>query len=370
MELGVLVIKLQLVRNAGQRSKNYIMDLKNFCHKLPKIELHAHLNGSASPKTLRTLYKMQNLSKNNDINEYSCIIERHSSLEECFKMFSIAHSLTNNPEAIFIVTCNVIKEFMDDNVIYLELRSTPRAVEGKMTKEEYIEAMIRAIKNCKLSCPNIVVKLLISVDRKQGYEAASENIKLAMNYATKYPGDVVGIDLSGDPTKGSVFIELLKESRTAGLKIAAHCAEVPNEMESMDILNLKPERLGHCTCIHPNLGGTASLFEAFCQSRIPIELCLTSNVKCKTVPSYVDHHFKYFYEAGHPICIATDDKGVFDTSLSKEFEIASSVFGLQREDLIKICKSSIEYSFASNEEKQRLLSMLINFNSKEELISS
>lgn len=345
------------------------MDSNNFCQRLPKVELHAHLNGSLSPNTLRTLYKMQNPSEDSEVEKYSCIIERHTTLEECFKTFAIAHSLTNTPEAIFIATCDVIKEFMDDNVIYLELRSTPRSVEGQMTKKEYIEAIIRAIKKCKVSCPNIVVKSLISVDRKQGYEAASENIRLAMSYAKEYPDIVVGIDLSGDPTKGDAFIELLEDSRKAGLKIAAHCAEVANETDSMDIINFKPDRLGHCTCTHPNLQGSIALFETLCRLKIPIELCLTSNVKCKTVPSYADHHFKYFYKVGHPLCIATDDKGVFNTSLTKEFEIVHSIFDLQREDLVKICKSSIAYSFADDEEKQRLLSILNDFEVKEKLIS-
>lgn len=63
----------------------------------------------------------------------------------CFKIFEIAHALTITPQTVFAATCDVIKEFHEDNVIYLELRSTPRAVEGSMTKEDYLEAMIKAL---------------------------------------------------------------------------------------------------------------------------------------------------------------------------------------------------------------------------------
>lgn len=71
-----------------------------------------------------------------------------------------------------------------------------------------------------------MVKLLISVDRKRGYEDAKENIQLAIELNKQYPKYIVGLDLSGDPTKGGAFIELLDSCRQADLKIAAHCAEV------------------------------------------------------------------------------------------------------------------------------------------------
>ncbi|XP_031832823.2 adenosine deaminase-like protein [Nomia melanderi] len=337
------------------------MDLENFCKHLPKVELHAHLNGSLSPDTLKKLYKMQNPSSDNCENIVMST-EKYSSLGECFKVFDIAHSLTVTPEAVYQSAYDVIKEFKEDNVIYLELRSTPRAISGQMTKREYIEAIVRAFVVCKADFPDIIVKLLISINRKQGYKAAEENIKLAIDYFGRYPQYVVGLDLSGDPMVGDAFLELLKKARSAGLKIAAHCAEISNEMETRDILKFKPDRLGHCTCIHPNLQGSDKLFYTLINSKIPVELCLTSNVQCKTVPSYESHQFKYLYEAGHPICLGTDDKGVFHTSLSKEYEIASSTFGLGWEELMKLCASSVEYAFATEEEKKVLLSRIENFN--------
>lgn len=72
----------------------------------------------------------------------------------------------------------------------------------------------------------MLVKLLVSINRKQGYKAAQENIELAISFFKEYPEYIVGLDLSGDPKTGDAFLELLKKARTAGLKIAAHCAEV------------------------------------------------------------------------------------------------------------------------------------------------
>lgn len=74
------------------------------------------------------------------------IIHTYSFCFRCFKVFEIAHALTITPQAVFVATCDVIREFHEDNVVYLELRSTPRAVEGLMTKTEYLEAMIKALR--------------------------------------------------------------------------------------------------------------------------------------------------------------------------------------------------------------------------------
>ncbi|XP_011696540.1 PREDICTED: adenosine deaminase-like protein [Wasmannia auropunctata] len=335
------------------------MNMKEFCQKLPKVELHAHLNGSLSVNTLQKLREMQ--CSNTACDQVLVDTTNFSSLSECFKMFDVAHALTITPQAVFVATCDVIKEFYEDNVIYLELRSTPRAVKDSMTKTEYLQAIIDAIESSKSEFPQILVKLLVSIDRKQGYESAQENINLAIQFMKKYPGYVVGIDLSGDPTAGDSFLELLETSRKAGLRITAHCAEVPNEVETNNIIKFKPDRLGHCTCIHPSLQGSQQLFDTLLESKIPVELCLTSNIKCKTVSAYISHQFTYLYKTGHPITIGTDDKGVFNTCLSEEFERLSSIFLIGRKQLKELSLLSVQYSFASAEEKKSLTAVIENF---------
>ncbi|XP_058804153.1 adenosine deaminase-like protein [Phymastichus coffea] len=332
-------------------------ELENFCHKIPKIELHAHLNGSLSRQTLAKLYKMKHPVETEKCEKFD--IEKCKSLTEMFEVFDFAHSVTKTVDSVYTATYDTIKEFYKDNVIYLELRSTPRT-EIEMTKKEYLLAILKAIETCKKEVLDITVKLLISVNRKQSFKAAKENIHLAIEMSREYH-DIVGIDLSGDPTKGDAFIELLHQARSAGLKIAAHCAEVANEVETIDIIKFKPERLGHGTCIHPSSGGTEELYQILLESKIPVELCLTSNIKCKTVLTYDVHHFQYLYESKHPICICTDDKGVFDTTLSKELALAAGYFNLNEHDLIHLMKSSVDYTFATENEKNKLINTINKF---------
>ncbi|XP_034935631.1 adenosine deaminase-like protein [Chelonus insularis] len=326
-----------------------------FCEKVPKIELHAHLNGSISLEKLKLL-------NDNDVPtlpQYE--ITSSTPLKQCFEVFKIAHTIVNNPLKVYEATLSVIEDFYKDNVIYLELRSTPRMIPDIMTKDVYIESVIKAIQTASLTFPKILVKFLISVNRAHGIENATENILSAIKYHEMYPEYVVGLDLSGDPSEGEAFLHLLERARNAGLKIAAHCAEVPNNDEVEDILNFKPDRLGHCTHIHPDLNGSNELFEQLLTSKIPIELCITSNIKCQTVSDYSKHQFNYFYKANHPICIATDDKSVFNTTLSKEFQIIKTHFKLSSKELIKLSLAAVDYSFATNNEKEKLRQIIKNF---------
>ncbi|KAF4526768.1 hypothetical protein B566_EDAN012306 [Ephemera danica] len=275
------------------------------------------------------------------------------TLAECFEMFKAVHALTTCPAAIKIATADVINEFETDGVIFLELRSTPREVPGKMTKEEYVEAIIEGILSHK---GKIIVKLLLSIDRRQGLAEAEHTLQIALDARKRHPALIAGLDLSGDPTAGAVsqFLPTLQAARDAGLGIVIHCGEVTNEEEVMVILKFGPDRLGHATCVHPSLGGSETQWNALLKSNIPLELCLTSNIKCKTVPSYDMHHFKYLFEANYPIALCTDDKGVFCSDLSHEYNLAAKTFGLSQEQLVALSEAAIDFSLTSELEKSTL----------------
>lgn len=78
----------------------------------------------------------------------------------------------------------------------------------------------------KSQFPRIIVKLLVSINRKEGYKSAKENVDLAIQLMKQFPHYVVGVDLSGDPKVKESFLPLLEIARKTGLKVAAHCAEV------------------------------------------------------------------------------------------------------------------------------------------------
>ncbi|XP_050294583.1 adenosine deaminase-like protein isoform X2 [Anthonomus grandis grandis] len=327
--------------------------MDSFCRKLPKIELHAHLNGSLSRSTLKALGCLDNT-----IGTYQTV---ETNLDDVFSLFQVAHKATRTIDNLLYATRKVIEEFADDNVIYLELRTTPRSEEG-MSTEEYIETVVKAVRS--VGSGKILVKLLLSLDRRRSMEKQEEVLDLIIGYKDKYPDLIKGVDLSGDPSKGAFFKQVFEKARKHGLYTAIHCAEVKNDEEVKDIIEFKPDRLGHGTFIHPQYGGSLNIWEVYKQKEIPVECCLTSNVICKTSKSYKQHHVQEWIKESLPFCLSTDDKGVFNTSLSKEFQVVQENFNLTQEELWKISKNSVEYSFASPEEKQFLIFELEQWRNK------
>ncbi|XP_011756156.1 N6-Methyl-AMP deaminase isoform X4 [Macaca nemestrina] len=278
----------------------------DFYSELPKVELHAHLNGSISSHTMKKLIAQKPDLK---IHDQMTVIDKGKkrTLEECFQMFQTIHQLTSSPEDILMVTKDVIKEFADDGVKYLELRSTPRRENATgMTKKTYVESILEGIKQSKQENLDIDVRYLIAVDRRGGPLVAKETVKLAEEFFLSTEGIVLGLDLSGDPTVGQAkdFMEPLLEAKKAGLKLALHLSEIPNQKkETQILLDLLPDRIGHGTFLNSGERGSLDLVDFVRQHRIPLELCLTSNVKSQTVPSYDQHHFGFWYSIAHPSVI-------------------------------------------------------------------
>ncbi|XP_063380426.1 adenosine deaminase-like protein [Cydia fagiglandana] len=347
------------------------MDLKSFCRELPKIELHAHLGGSLSQSTmlqLKRLYADSGIpdKTNAFFDEFQIAAGDTRNLSDCFQVFSIAHSLTSTPEALALATSLTLQEFQDDGCIYIEIRSTPRET-PYMTRGEYIDTIIQAIRKSSINL-TIISRLIISIDRRFTPQAAEKTTDLAIEFYKNYPDIVVGIELSGDPTAGRFqdFVPALARAREAGMKVTLHCGEICNSAEVLEMLTWKPERIGHGTMIHPRLGGTTETWEALCQLKIPVEICLTSNVNTKLIASYEAHQFKECCEAMVPVIICTDDKGVFATSLSQEYQICAQTFGLDRSKLARLSLDACKFVFDEGARKL-ITDKILNFIESNEL---
>ncbi|KAI5129379.1 adenosine deaminase-like protein isoform X1 [Manis pentadactyla] len=328
-----------------------------FYSELPKVELHAHLNGSISSNTMKKLIAKKPGIK---IHEQMTMIDKQKkrTLEECFQMFQIIHQVTTSPEDILMVTKDVIKEFADDGVKYLELRSTPRRENATgMTTKTYVESVLEGIKQSKQENLDIDVRYLIAIDRRGGPSVAKETVKLAEEFFLSTEDIVLGLDFSGDPTVGQAkdFLEPLLEAKKAGLKLALHLSEIPNQKkETQVLLDLLPDRIGHGTFLNSSEGGSPDLVDFVRQHKIPLELCLTSNLKSQTVPSYDQHHFRFWHSIAHPSVICTDDKGVFATDLSQEYRLVAQTFNLTQSQVWDLSYESINYIFASESIKSEL----------------
>ncbi|CAG4940242.1 unnamed protein product [Colias eurytheme] len=345
------------------------MDLNKLCPEMPKVELHAHLNGSLSRKTLLELKRCYADSGVSDttnafLDEFQIGAGDTRNLTDCFQVFNIAHSLTKTPETLSLATQLTLKEFQDDGCCYIELRSTPRETPF-MTSKQYIETIADTMRNTHLA---IKSRLIVSINRSSTIKEADTIADLAISCNKQYPDVIVGIELSGNPSVGKFqdFAPALTKARNAGLNVTLHCGEVCNPTEVLEMLQFKPDRIGHGVCIHPDFGGTEETWQALCKSQIPVEICLTSNVNTKSTPDYNSHHFKELYNANVPVIICTDDKGVFSTSLSQEYRICADIFGLQPPQLAKLALNAVNYIFAVDERKS-IVEKMMNFINKNSL---
>lgn len=147
--------------------------MTKFCVALPKIELHAHLSGSVRESTVIALLEEEHKRKLDSTTDVKEAVHKEMqtfklgdrNLEECFEVFTILHRLLDNAATVSHVAKEVISDFAADGVVYLELRTTPRAVPAtKMSKRSYLDTVIAAIQDCEKRLP-ITVRLILSVDR-------------------------------------------------------------------------------------------------------------------------------------------------------------------------------------------------------------
>ncbi|KAF7348062.1 Metallo-dependent hydrolase [Mycena sanguinolenta] len=303
-----------------------------FIHSLPKAELHAHLNGSIPISELQQMANEYSQTSDNLasdlVREGIAKLKRGVALDEIydfFNLFPAIYALTSNPANLRRATRAVLEQFLDGDrpqCTYLELRSTPRET-AEMSKLDYVQAVLDEVERY----PASRASLIVSLDRRMTTRAAQECVEIA--HQLKAEGRrVVGVDLCGDPQAGDMgtFEQQFHDAKEAGLGITLHIAETPANPaeEILQLLSYAPDRLGHATFLDDE--GKAIVRG----NKACIEICLSSNLLCKTVAKLDDHHIRYYLQHDHPIAICTDDTLPFRTSLPGEYALllASPPLGL------------------------------------------
>lgn len=273
-----------------------------FTHSLPKIELHAHLTGSITPSTLHSIWlHRQEASTDLTLADPLETLAKDKTwdIRTFFPLFSsYIYALISTPETIIWSTNSVLHDFCADEVVYLELRTTPRS-STDVSKNEYIDLVLDCIENFDQK-DKMSTCLILSIDRRNTLEQAIEVVDLALTFRDR---GIVGIDLCGDPSKGdvSVFPPAFVKAREAGLKITLHFAEIPassSKEELETLLSFQPDRLGHVICVPEEVKREIQ------QRRVGVELCVSCNVQAElTEGGMRDHHFGKWRGGGSPVIL-------------------------------------------------------------------
>ncbi|OGE55990.1 hypothetical protein PENARI_c003G09858 [Penicillium arizonense] len=333
---------------------------ESFVKALPKIELHAHLSGSISRQCLHELWKQKKASDPDfDVEDPLVLMPLGKvdyDLKTFFSTFSkLTYQICNDLKSLVYATNSVLQDFLDDGVVYLELRTIPRASPG-ITRDEYLNTVLTTIENFRTKTTQMSVSLILAIDR--GSMNAAEADKIVDLAIANKPRGVVGVDICGNPTKGdvSIYRDAFSRAKSNGLGITLHFAETvasASHVELATMLSFMPDRLGHVIHVPDEFKQEIS------RRKLGLELCISCNVHAKMISGgYLDHHFGYWRHEDCPIALCTDDVGFFCSPVSNEYLLAAQHFGLNREALLQICYKATEAIFGSEAEKERIARML------------
>ncbi|XWW98049.1 hypothetical protein V2A60_006045 [Cordyceps javanica] len=328
---------------------------------LPKIELHAHLTGSISRRTLHDIWLRKVEACQTDLQDPLEVMPegKHDyNIQTFFPLFSkYIYNLLVDEASIREATTAVLQGFHDDGVVYLELRTTPRAT-AHLSAEAYVRTVLAAVAAFGGARPRMRTRLILSVDRR--HDAATAEAVVALATALRPP--VVGVDLCGDPAArpgGAVraFSPAFERARAAGLGITVHFAEAraSGSRAELDVLlGWRPRRLGHV------IWEDDEARREIAARGLCLELCLSCNVRAGMVEGgFAGHHLGYWRTVKGPkISLATDDVGVFGSPLSNEYELAALHFNLDRQDICSLAREAIDSIFGSEEDKEWLRSIM------------
>lgn len=326
--------------------------------KLPKVELHCHLDGSVRPETIIDIARKENLSipsfDIDIINEHVTAPLDCESLDEYLKRFSLPNLVMQSKENLRRITFELLEDCARENVKYIEVRFSPVLHMKKgLTIEQVIESVLQGIRDGEEKY-DIKGNLILGCMRTMSVEKAFQVVEEGRRFLGK---GVVAIDLCSSEEEGfcEKFYQPISLAREYGYRVTIHAGETgigKNVLEAVEMLGA--ERIGHGVYIK----NCKEAYDVVKSKQVVLEMCPTSNVQTKAVNSFIEHPIHDFHKDGIRVTINTDNRTVSNTNMTKECEVVLKEFNMSHEDYRKIYFNSIEACFADCKTKEELKSYI------------
>lgn len=326
-----------------------------FLKSLPKAELHCHLDGSVRPKTIWELAKKHKVelpvATEEKLADYLQVGDKCKSLEEYLKPFDVTTSLLQWEDALYRTTYELAEDSVEENIRYLEIRFSPVLhIKQGLKLTEVLEAVIKGKKQAEKDM-NITIGIIICGLRHFDPEVTLKLAELTVAYKNR---GVVGFDLAGAerdfPAKDHKEAFYLIINNNINTTVHAGEAYGPESIHQAIHYN-RANRLGHGTRLFED----GDLLNYVNDHRIPLEMCLTSNVQTKSVISFEKHPLKFYFDMGIRVTLNTDNRLISNTTLTKEYEIAVEKFGFNGEELKYLIINGFKSAFLPLKDKVGLL---------------
>lgn len=320
-----------------------------FITQLPKAELHLHLEGSIDPATLLEL--RQRHGKSSTLAEVQQVY-RYQDFSGFLMAFKDITEDLQTPEDYELITYRLMEKLKADYVLHAEVYiSVGVCLWRKQDFAAIFDGLERGRTRGERDFGGSLLWIFDAV-RQFGPEKAQEVADLAAQYKSS---SIVGFGIGGDERQAApeLFRDVYAYAADHGLRLTAHAGESAGPESIWGALNLRAERIGHgLTGWHD-----AELVEELSRRQIPVEICLTSNLRTGCCQSLADHPVRNYFDHGLMITLNTDDPAMFGTSLSREFQLAQDTFGFTDEHLREMARNSFEASFLPAEKKLRFLNL-------------
>lgn len=323
--------------------------------RLPKTDIHCHLDGCLRPRTMLELADAQGVKlPTRKLSELTHLLQagrRTQSLEDYLQIFELTLSVMQEKDALYRVACELAEDAAAENVRHLEVRYSPILHRRRRLPFEDIMdpviAGLAAVGNRTRMTTGVIICGIRSMDPKYSLALA----ELALAYKGR---GVLAFDLAGQekdyPAKAhqAAFQLILKNN----INSTVHAGEAFGPASISQALHYcGAHRIGHGTRLRED----PDLLRYVNDHRIPLEVCLSSNVQTRAVPSIREHPFYEYFHQGLRVTVNTDSRLISGTTVSRELALAARSFRLSPYEVKRIIVNGFKSSFLPYALKARVL---------------
>lgn len=321
---------------------------------LPKAELHVHLDGSLRPETMLELARDQGVTLPHDdvegLRDYMHVTDARN-LVEYLDRFDVTLSLMQTADALERVAAELAEDLAAENVRYAEIRYSPILLtRDGMPLTEAVEAPLRGLARVRES-HGIRTALIICGIRNMDPSTSRDLADLTVAYKNR---GVVAFDLAGAeynyPARKhrNAFYTVINHNMAATI----HAGEAYGPESIHQALHYcKANRIGHGTRLFED----PDLMRYVRDFRVPLEICLSSNVQTRAVPSFAEHPLRRYFDEGLIVTLNTDNRLMSGTTLTDEYRLAHEHLGFTLEELRRVSWMAFDAAFMPWGEKQALI---------------
>lgn len=332
----------------------------DFLHALPKTDLHVHLDGSLRLSTVRELAARHDLGfdfrTDEDVRAVCQVAEDCQSLVDYLRVFDITLKVMQESDELTRIAYELAEDAHRENVRYMEVRYSPLLHTNQGLDYDQIVGAVQAGLDLARRQYGIVCGQIICGIRHISPESSVELAALAVRWKGR---GVVGFDLAGAekdyPARD--HLEAFYHVLNNNVNITIHAGEAFGARSIHQALHYcRAHRIGHGT----HLIEDDQLMQWVNNRRIPVEICLASNLQTKAIPDYQSHPIRRFMEEGLRVTLNTDNRLVSGTTVTNEYRLAVENYDLNLDEVLGLVINGFKSAFLPLKEKIQLVDQVLS----------